>query len=98
MVAFAYQQVSCALIGEQIGANDVKQVRIVFQKIVLIILTSLIIFWGLLFWNRFEIVTFFTNEQRVIDMTNYIIWLVIITVSESFFKNALLGVIKALEL
>lgn len=30
-------------------------------------------------------------------MTNYIIWICILVVCESFFKNCLLGVIKALE-
>lgn len=30
-------------------------------------------------------------------MTNYVIWISLLTILESFFKNSLLGVIKALE-
>ena len=35
--------------------------------------------------------------QSVATMTNYVIWITLLTILESFFKNSLMGVIKALE-
>lgn len=56
-----------------------------------------VIDWLLLFIYRFKIVTIFTDSKPVAKMTNYVIWICLLTILESFFKNSLLGVIKALE-
>lgn len=53
--------------------------------------------WLLLFSFRFYIVSIFTDSKDVAKMTNYVIWICLLTIVESFFKNSLLGVIKALE-
>lgn len=51
----------------------------------------------LLFLYRFKIAGIYTESKTVTKMTNYVIWIVLLTTLEFVLKGALLGVIKALE-
>jgi len=97
MIAWAFQQASCAMVGQQIGANNVAQARKIYSVLFIIFVLGDLIDWLILFINRFSIVCIFTDSKPVQKMTNYVIWITLCTVLESFFKNSLMGVIKALE-
>lgn len=56
MLAFGYQQASCALIGQQIGINNVLQAKAIWRKLLGLFILSDLLLWNILFWNRHSIV------------------------------------------
>lgn len=85
------------MVGQQIGANNVPNAKKIYYILFILFIIGDFLDWLLLFLNRFRIVHMYTDSEAVAKKTNYIIWICLLTILESFFKNALLGVIKALE-
>lgn len=85
------------MVGQEIGANNVARAKKIYGILFVLFVIGDFLDWLILFLNRFKIVGIFTESQEVAKMTNYVIWITLLTVLESFFKNSLLGVIKALE-
>ena len=65
MLAFGYQQASCALVGQQIGASNLSEARNIWRKLLTLFVISDIILWAFLYWNRFNVVSIYTTEKRV---------------------------------
>jgi len=85
------------MVGQEIGANNVTKAKKIYSILFVLFIIGDVLDWVLLFIFRFSIVRAFTNSEPVAKMTNYVIWICLLTLLESVFKNSLMGVIKALE-
>ena len=65
MMAFGYQQASCALVGQQIGANNVAMAKHIWRKLLYLFILSDFLLWNLLFWNRHSVSSIYTTEPRI---------------------------------
>lgn len=97
MLAFGYQQASCALVGQCIGANNVFQAKTIWLRLLFVFISTDIVLWCFLYWNRMQVASLYTSSQEVLTLTNYTIWITIVVIIECFMKNSILGIIKALE-
>lgn len=97
MVSFGYQQATCALIGQQIGANNVFLAKQIWYKLLFLFALSDVVIWCLLFWNRYKAVSIYTRDKKVETLMNDSIWITIVVIAEAIMKNSILGIIKALE-
>ena len=85
------------MVGQEIGANNVPKAKKIYSILFILFIIGDFIDWLFLFLNRFEIGKVFTDSKKVQKTTNYVIWITLLTILESFFKNSLMGVVKALE-
>ena len=69
MVPIGAQAAACALIGEQIGANNVKQAREFLKVIVILTVGVIVTIQTLMLVFREEIVNIFTDDKEVREQT-----------------------------
>ena len=62
MFAFAFQQAACAMVGQEIGANNVSKAKKIYAILFVLFVIGDFIDWLLLFLNRFKIVGIFTES------------------------------------
>lgn len=65
MVPNGLQSACCAIIGEQIGANNVKVAKQYFNMMSITTIISLAILQGLIYGFRSQIVSVFTSDPDV---------------------------------
>ena len=65
MISYGFQQASCALVGQQIGASNVDLAKKIWHKLLFLFGMFDLVLWFVLFWNRYEWVEIYTKEKKV---------------------------------
>lgn len=95
-VPYGIQQAGCALVGEKIGAGEVHEAK-QLQKL-LTTFASFVNCLELIFFYfvRDSFILIFTTQRELIELTDAIIYVVLIVIAQDFQQGALYGTLKAL--
>lgn len=98
MVPLGIQEATCGIIGNCIGANNVPLAKRFFSIITKFTLASIIVIGTVIFLARKNIVSLFTKDETIIDMTEKVLILVACMLLTDGMQGYLSGPIRALGL
>jgi len=96
MVAFGLEQSCCALIGQEIGKNDVVNAKLYYNAFEILTTIILIILSILVYAFSDFLISIFTSEAQINLELQKLMWVFSINTFPDCYKGMLKGVIKAL--
>ena len=80
-IPYGYSMATCTLIGIQIGAGNVSKAKKYFRISTYFTVFTMVIEFIILFLCREYVVRLFSADKVVIEITNEIIWVVLIVIA-----------------
>mmetsp|Transcript_12782 Transcript_12782/g.21611 ORF Transcript_12782/g.21611 Transcript_12782/m.21611 type:complete len:212 (+) Transcript_12782:864-1499(+) len=96
MVGAGLDQASCAIVGQQIGSNNVKMAKVFYDSFRRVTVVIILLVMTFQYIYRREIVMMFTDNKEVEDQALGAIVLFVFNIFPDLFKGMLKGIIKAL--
>ena len=97
MIPVGIQSAACALVGEQIGANQVVNARAYFKLMSFFVLGIILVVQAIFYFAKGPIVKLFTNDAAVEELAISCIYIVIIAFFPDCIQGSIQGVIRALN-
>ena len=95
-VPIGIQSACSAIIGEQIGANNVPLAKEYFRVMSVTILILMLVIQGLVYGFRVDIVRIFTTDAAVRELAEKSVYIVVLSFAPDMIQGSLQGVIRAL--
>merc|ERR1712166_1266991 len=96
MVAFGLEQSCCALIGQEIGKNNVVNAKLYYHAFEILTTIILVILSILIYSFSDFLISIFTSEAQINLELQKLMWVFSINTFPDCYKGMLKGVIKAL--
>ena len=89
MVPMGIQSAACAIIGEQIGANNVPLAKDYFWLMQKLTLVILLVIQAVFYFNRDAIVGIFTKDEEVRELASSTVFILVLAFTFDMYQGSL---------